>query len=448
LATSLISLVTIIADFGLASAMTQISAFERVHRGDKGVDSIALVGRSLALRASTLITVVGAVLAVSMHFVETLRPSAVLVAVMVPILSITPFRSVLTGLLQSAFSVRSVTAAGIVQAAVMLGLTSTILVSGSRSAVAIAASRSVAVALALVVLTAASSTWFFQRRGRMDSESRTQMRRVIRLSSAMLFSGVAWAAISQLDVLVLGIERGPSATANYSPISGLANAVVVLPAVIGSYLLPALTEAVARKSSGSIKRLYYGMSKWSIAACSPVLGVLIVVPQAVLVILFGSRYAPYATAARILGFGLAIHILVGFNGLTLDAHGMPSLVAKRSIAGIGVSLVSCPLLVHALGINGAALATTLAITAINVQCSWSLARRFSVFPFDLKLGLVLLVFVAVSAMLFLMVHSGSDLHRLLLVSGTTGITTVGAALTVFGMERWQEHRHGSDKAEA
>lgn len=429
IATSTIALVTVIADFGLASATAQLSARKELE-AVPATNSLARPALQVASYAAVVTAIAVAIIACGMYF-ASLPTVAILILIMLPIAVVVPIVSVLSGLLQSIFAVGAVTVAGGVQSLIIAVGTGSVLLSGAKSDLAIAGLRVAGSLSALVILViGARGFWTRPRQNPIVSaKARKKITSdILRIAGAMWLSGLAWAAISQLDVVILGLLRGSRAAASYGPISNVANTVAMLPAVIGSFLLPALSRAVADRDSRTVKALYYGASRWSIAICAPAIGLLIAVPGELLGVLFGSAYVAYGPACRILAIGVSAHVLIGYNGLTLDAHGEPKLVAKRAVTGLVGSALCCPLLINAFGINGAAAATALAMILINLQCSWTLARRFFIAPFDKWSAFVVLAFGGSSlciAWIFAPRHK-SALTLVVAASVIGGVTAIAA----------------------
>jgi O-antigen/teichoic acid export membrane protein len=121
--------------------------------------------------------------------------------------------------------------------------------------------------------------------------------------------------------------------------------------------------------------------------CAPLVVLMIVDPAGLLSALFGTR-AIDATALRVLGLGVAAQVVFGFNGLTMDAYGLPGAVAVRQVVCLAVSGLLCLTLAPAFGAVGAAWATAGSLILSNIWCSRSLARRFAIAPWDVPMSCV------------------------------------------------------------
>jgi O-antigen/teichoic acid export membrane protein len=257
----------------------------------------------------------------------------------------------------------------------------------------------------------------------------TVSRRLAKFGLAAMMSMAAGTAISQIDVLIVGLERHSSAAALYAPASRVADFAVSFPPLIGGFLLPALAAAISRGDRHDAARLYHWSSRWSFVLCAPVIGLMLAAPGAFLHLLFGAAYVHVAEPLRIMGLGVAVHVALGFNGLTLDAHGVPGAVAVRGGIGIVASLVGSLVLVPSFGLAGAAAATGGALVLVNILCSATLWRRFGTLPWDRGQLLTLAAFGAAAlASWAAFDHGGGPTLTTLVVGAICGVVTLLAAL--------------------
>jgi O-antigen/teichoic acid export membrane protein len=204
--------------------------------------------------------------------------------------------------------------------------------------------------------------------------------------------------------------------------------VIAMSAALASFLLPALVAA-RRRGMADVASLYHWSSRWNLVIVSPALALMLVVPSALLVTLFGGRYAIVAGPARILGAAATAQVLFGFNGLTLDACGLPRVLMLRSLAGVVISLVCCPVLITAFGLTGAASATTIAILFVNVTSSWALWRHFHILPWSNHSAMIAAAFTVSLAVGWALVAltAPSNIGRCAIVASCTAVITLASA---------------------
>jgi O-antigen/teichoic acid export membrane protein len=403
-ATTITTIGVAVAGLGLSAAVSQAAASARFEHGAIGVALAARSGMKIAIRVAAVLCVLSPLLVLFLRRASTLHATAVVVAVLLPTVIVSPIGGVFRGVLQALFEAKKTTIANLIGFGATVVLTVLAIVAGRQSALDIGIARSIGGLAGTAAVLWAAGSWLVRTR---DARAHPHPPPpLLGFAVAMLLNTIVWTAISQLDVFFVGVVLGPSRAGLYAPASRLADFAVALAALIGTYLLPALTMARAEGSS-SVGDLYHWSSRWSFTLASPLLALMLVSPSAVLTVLFGQRFAGLDTPTQILGLGATIHILFGFNGLTLEAHGLPRPVAIRSGAGLLVSVTACPLLIPWLGLTGAALATLTAIVTVNVLSSWPLLRHFGIWPWDRALSLTAIAFAAA---LGLVVVTASLLH--------------------------------------
>jgi O-antigen/teichoic acid export membrane protein len=302
-----------------------------------------------------------------------------------------------------------------------------------------AIARSAAAVATLVFLTLYTRRWLWRAREGADIthqlESRdgtprgVLRRRLLAIGGALFLNGVFGSALSQLDVLLLGLTHGPQAAAVYQPLSRVLDLLFQLSALVGAFFLPIASGLAARGDVQEVRDLFHWASRWLLAVGAGLLALLIVCPDALLHILFGARFPAPVAAARILGGGAALNVALGLNGMTVVAFGQARLVARRLAVALGVEVVACAILIPLLGIIGAALATSIAVVVANCLCAAQLIRRYQIPPWNAAGVLTICGFAAslLIAMLAALVVGHSDLIRCAVVAAIGGGGTFAAS---------------------
>jgi O-antigen/teichoic acid export membrane protein len=432
LATAIVGPATALAALGLGPALSQIAAAERARTGDPGMLAVLRSGSRLSWRATRWVALGCAALVGVVAVSATLRPALLPLLVMLPTVVIAAYRGLCDGFLRAADRA-SWYGAGMAVSAIGTGLVVLpMIVAGHPSALLVAWAWLVGPVAGLVVSRAGVQGWV---RARPPAAPGLEIAPAnwFGLSFAMLLAGVSWLLIAQLDVLVLGLDRGAAAAGVYAPVSRMAELSLAIAGILGTFLLPTMAASVARGESAKTTYLYHWASRWSIVAALPLLAVMVLEPAPLLRLCFGDGFGGVAGPARLLGIAGMVHISFGFNGWALEAHGVAMPTAIRSGVGILVSVVVCLVLVPREGATGAAIATLAAIATVNVLCSTALWQRFRIAPWDLAFALVL---VAGAAGLAVAVPVGravsGDAARCVLVAAT--------AMAVVGLANLAVHR--------
>lgn len=429
-------LLSALAGLGLNLAVAQIGAAERAHRGDSALRETGDLSLRLAVISALVSSLLGVLLALLAPQLDAgLRPARGALFAMLPVVTLSPVLAACSGMLRVTFRAKAIVVSVVISSVLQGILVVAAVLAHLISATDIAATRGIATCAAAAVLVVAVSKW----RASVTPGDRAPglWRKMLSFSVAMLLTAVFTTMVSQLDVFVLGVDRGSRETAIYQPLSRLSDLLLGLPILLGNYFLPASAAAAARKEHEKVRRLYHWASRWNLVLCAPALAVGLVAAKPVVVVLFGARYGHVADALQVLALGAAVQVLFGFNGLVLDSYGLARLVAIRQVIALAVSVAACVLLIPRLGALGAAAATSVAIACSNVMCSGVLRVRYHVAPWDRALTFTAAAFAAGLGAAFLLDTAiGPDYGRILLTGAVVGAATlVGSSLAAPAEER-------------
>lgn len=428
-----ISLAAILGELiclGLSAAVVQVAVTERTHRGD-GREVGVLKGAMRLAAVSALVGVtLSAIGTASLYAVPSLRSSALPFIALIPVVLLGPFAAVARGAVRILYWPRIAAAAAIIASVASAAITLMVIAMGHASAVTVAVARSAASVLGLIALAWPLLHWHrgVDRKARLDGVTR----RLLVFGLPALVGIVFVLVTSQFTILLLGSFHGSQIVGLYSPAAAVAIAVMGLPSVIGNFYLPSATDLAVRGDLVGVAGLYHWTTRWSITLASPAIAVLLICPAAVLDFVFGPAFGRMSGVLRILAIGVTVQVVSGFNGLTLDAFGLPKVAAARQGIGLGLGVLACVTLIPIFGATGAAFASSGAIVTANVLCSVVLAHRFRIWPWDRAVSgtvVVLTASMALSAGVIISVHSH---FWCCMVVGATSAVTTGAASVTFG----------------
>lgn len=174
------------------------------------------------------------------------------------------------------------------------------------------------------------------------------------------------------DTLMLGGLKSSADVGLYNAAHPLAQ---FISAPLGAMLLiymPIASGLYAQGSMPEMRRNFSILTKWLCSATLPLFLVLFLFPETVLGFLFGSSYAPAATALKILSIGLIINNFLGPNRATLIAMGEVRFIMWATLATAVLNIGLNVALIPPFGIEGAAIASVASITSINLIRCWKL----------------------------------------------------------------------------
>jgi O-antigen/teichoic acid export membrane protein len=430
LATSVSTFVAPFAAFGLQDSVARRAAEALTSEEHQGLSTVARAATRVAVYLMVFVSVAVAVVSLIMSRVSSLSPAVPAFLVLAPVVLVAPLRDAATGLVQATFKPKIPLMSGALRSGLILPLTISLLVAGLRSAVSMAAVESVAVGVSVVGLVLWSG-WVGQLRARPQRSLGSKY--FMTYGLAALAGTMLFVAVSQLDVAFLGGFHGSAVAGAYAPVSGIADAIGALFAVVASYVLPAATAARIRGKDADLLDLIRWTSRWGLVLCAPALGLMAAAPGPLVHLLFGNRSASMVLPTRILAVGITINVLLGFNAFAILALGLPRVLVRNALLGLVVSVIACATLIPDLGAIGAAAATAIAILVANGLASSFLWHRMNFLPWDRPLVLTVAAFVAgTGAAVLLSQLAADDLVRLAVAAGLAGIPTIAVSVLAGG----------------
>lgn len=215
------------------------------------------------------------------------------------------------------------------------------------------------------------------------------------LGVAMLEMTIAWA-----DTLMLGYFQSSVEVGLYNVAYPLSQ---FISSPLGALLLvymPLTSALYAKGLIPELRRNFSILTKWLCSLTLPLFLIFFLFPDTVLSFLFGTSYIFAANALRILSLGFIINNFLGPNGATLIAMGESKFIMWATLAtavlnvGLNISLIP------PLGIAGAAIASVIAITSVNLIRCWKLYSLTKAQPLSknimkptlASLGLIFLIY--------------------------------------------------------
>lgn len=371
-------LLTPLAGLGLAGAVSRAAAMEFVRHGQAGLRAVRWASAKLSWLCAVGALGLASLLTIAMVFDPSLHPDLVAFAILTPVVISTPWSQASQGIIQATFRPKAAFLGNSITATLIFLLSALVVVLTRATADEVAAARTVATLVGVWIFMRGAHWWALRRGERSPERSPAAL---ARFGLAVLVNTTLAICISQLDVFMLGAFRGSAAAGSYAPVSRLADFVIVVFGLLGSYLLPALSAAMARNDIEGAVHLYQWTSRWALVLCSPALGIMIGSPGPLLQALFGSS-AVLPSAARILAVGVLGNALVGFNGLVLVATGDAKLLVRIAVGGLCFNFAACVVLIPLFGAIGAALATAIPLFGDNIVTTLLLKYRWGIPPWN------------------------------------------------------------------
>jgi len=230
--------------------------------------------------------------------------------------------------------------------------------------------------------------------------------------------------LSSADRLMLGYLANPSQAiamvAVYSMATTLSSVLLVFPGAIGSIFLPVVSRLAGKNDLGRMRAIMETAQRWSLFVTLPFAIVLMSFPAEILRVFYGSGYTGGAAALAIFTFGLVLLTISYVTSLALAAMRLVRLELNISAVMCVVNVLLNILLIPPFGIEGAAVASA-ASFAIGTLLLWYYGRARLGFSFAPEIWRLLAAGALVFAVLWVADPLVSSLSSLLPQAGAGAV---------------------------
>ncbi len=266
--------------------------------------------------------------------------------------------------------------------------------------------------LASVLVLAFAAIWYLRSKRYLDGLifDPTLFRKILLFSSTLFLTAFAGLVLSWMDTLTIGYFLDTTKVGIYNAALSFARMISFFLQATAFMFLPVATTLVVNGKKAELERTYQLVAKWIAVFTMPLVTISLFFPGVVLRAFFGAEYVLGATALQLLSLGYIVHALAGPNGLTLVAAGKNKYVFFSSALAALTNAVLNVILVPTYGINGAAIATAIAYTLLNIFYIYGLVRLVNIRPFGVGILKPLLASVASAVLIELVLpHDFSPL---------------------------------------
>lgn len=207
---------------------------------------------------------------------------------------------------------------------------------------------------------------------------------LLRYSLPTALAGVLSASLLWLDRLLLGHFLGASEVGIYQAAAQTALFFQLILAGFNTMFAPMIAEYSAARRLERLEELYRVTTKWSLYLTLPILVTTALVPQAVMLTLFGAPYLEGASALRILTLGQFLNVATGSVGFLLIMTGRQTRWLVYSAWVLAANLVLNLLLIPRFGPTGAAAATAVSVGALFVLGLSGVRSTLGIWPYDAR----------------------------------------------------------------
>jgi O-antigen/teichoic acid export membrane protein len=254
----------------------------------------------------------------------------------------------------------------------------------------------------------------------VTGETNIELGRLLRFSIPVFLVGFSNMALDQTDRLILGFLRSSSQVGLYNAAYILSQQTLIFFTAMMTMFNPIVSDLYSQGNTEELQEVYSSATRWILIVSLPVVVVgSLFAPE--LLSIFNDEFSTGGPLLLILFFAQLIFVTAGPASEVLVMSDHQDLVLIDTVAMLVANVVLNFALIPEFGPIGAAIATMLTITGIQIVQVYQTARHVGVFPFDrtyLRLVTIGAGFVALGSLFYVL--SFPLLPRIGLVVVTTG----------------------------
>ncbi|AKB43094.1 flippase [Methanosarcina vacuolata] len=204
---------------------------------------------------------------------------------------------------------------------------------------------------------------------------------LLRNSIPLLGVSILIMIMSWTDTLMLGYFKTPEIVASYNAVYPLATLLSTGINSVGFLYLPIISNLYSKNQIKDIRKISESSTKWNFIATIPVFALLFMYPEFIINVLYGSRYSGAGNVLQILALGYIMNSLFGLNYYTLLSAGKSRLLMNCSIISAIMNIILNLILIPPYGMLGAAIASAVSFTFIEIYMTIKLYQFLRVHLF-------------------------------------------------------------------
>lgn len=183
-----------------------------------------------------------------------------------------------------------------------------------------------------------------------------------------MISTIAGTVIGYIDTIILTLMAPLSLVGVYNATIATILILGYLGGVIATVLFPLISELNTKKNKKNMNQLISTIYRYSLIIIIPCALVMFFFSEIILRILFGEAFVSGATAMSILSIGVIFLTISQINFSVLNGLGQPKKITIITVVAAIFNTIANLIIIPFLGINGAALTTTISYL---IMMTWS-----------------------------------------------------------------------------
>lgn len=258
-------------------------------------------------------------------------------------------------------------------------------------------------------------------------EPRFRRYELIAFSAPLMLMTTMVMLLSNLDIFLISYFRTTTEVGTYNVVYPLSELLTVTLSAFSFIFMPAISELHANGREREMERIYRVVTKWIFLMTLPLFLVILFFPETIIGLTFGAEYIEGAAALVVLSSGFFLHGVAGPNMNTLTSIGQTRIIMYDNLLAAAVNVLLNVALIPRYSYFGAAVATVVAYSLLNLLYSYQLYRATGIHPLTGEILRPGVVGAVVMGALYAVSTTAlqSDVHAL--------ISTVGAFALSYGL---------------
>lgn len=232
-------------------------------------------------------------------------------------------------------------------------------------------------------------------------EGKKLIRDLFSYSWPIMFLGLVTVLFSSVSSFFLGYFKTASEVGIYNVAFTIMELLGVVPALFLQLLFPLITREYSKGNNTLIRELTKQIGKWIFTLNLPFIILVILFPEAIINVLFGSSFISAKIPLRFIAIGLFFYYLfvISENLLSMAGKSKTTLL-NFSIASV-INIILNLILIPKYGVTGAAISTMISYVLWSILSFFSAKKYTSIVPLKIEMIKILLVSLIPVSIVFL-----------------------------------------------
>ncbi len=214
---------------------------------------------------------------------------------------------------------------------------------------------------------------------------------LLRYSLPLLAVSILLMVMSWTDTLMLGYFKTTEIVGVYSatyPVAALLSTGINS---LGYLYVPIISGLYSKNQVKELGKINENSTKWSFVTTVPIFSLIFIFPEFVLNTFYDYRYIEASNVLQVLALGFMMNSFFGLNYFTLMATGKTTFLMTCSSISAALNILLNLILIPTYGMIGAAVASTISFTAIEMYMTLKLYKFLKIHPFNNKYKRIVLL---------------------------------------------------------